>query len=265
MDISMLFQFPGILILIGVILLIIAIVIGIIAYRLEDEELEDVALENENSTNSSSDSIITKSINEINSEGEKVLQPNVINEENKNSLEDTIIIPKIISDSVSNTKVIAETNQKEITSIIDGNVTIEEPKVEESALSEAIFDETSDISIPTINEELNNAVTNDIDTIPSIEDSVNVKHEPNLDDTSELIKFAPPEIEIPKYESIYNPELEATRVVYGGIRPLENVDLDFDNTEHQAYSTKYVKPEDTLKYQAIPKKDTTFEDNIEVL
>ncbi len=271
MNISMLFEFPGILILIGFVLLIIALVVGIIAYKSEDEDdvddtiAEDITLKDEVMERPVLEKV--SEVKEDSSNGEDVSRvektPLV---EDSPTKEDTSMDEGNSSDTVvSNDTVIASDttipNDTAIASEITKNieekeeVTINEVLVEEDVPKEKIE------NLKFVEEEAKDDTFSEIlvDTPSYIDDDVNT-----VLTEDEYLKMPTYEEEIDDFKPTYNPELEATRTVYGGTRPLENIDLNFTDEVHEAYSKDYTKKDDITNYQ-IPKTNTKNDENIEIL
>lgn len=233
----MFFKFPEILIFIGIILLIIAIIIGIIAYRSEDDE----------------DDIDATIIEEAN---EKVISEH----QNIDELKDNV--------PISSEEDLAE----EQIQIEEANIPVEEIKpieIEEQELQEEvpmvdpipieeISTEQEEVEEPKEeqNEETKIELEPLVETpVQPFDNDLSDIHEENFIDSEEIVETPTEElIETPEkadddyvpYEYEYNPELEATRPIYGGTRPLENIDLHFDEEKHEVY-TNYIKSEETKK------------------
>lgn len=249
MDISMFFKFPEILIFIGIILLIIAIIIGISAYRAEDSEDDvDATIIEEANENVISEQKDSDEMRDNVPIKEESIEPEIaITEEPVTNEEDTLpdIIPLPIEEVKEEVEEehfeVPEEDYKEVTKEDIETTTVEEPKeeiietkpVEEPKEEKVEFETTKDPEEKIIDEPLDTSFTDNISEESDITGNIErLEQEENSD-------YVP-------YEYEYNPELEATRPIYGGTRPLENIDLHFDEEKHEVY-TNYIKPEETKK------------------
>ena len=253
MDITIFFKFPGILILIGVVLLIIAIIIGFIAYRDVDDEYEY--------EDDEEDVIPEKSLeNEIVNNDEIVEEKIVVKEEETTDevkvpegtiLEDNVIT--IVPDDNTLADVTLEVDDDANDYVIEGTVIKEDkPSLDDETFNQMItnFDEQIeenndylelteelDIVAPYEFEVKNMEMDRDlIINQPSgqgnyIDNTNDVSYDININDNVEQIikDNIDNTIDDELVENNDDVLVNEKRVIYGGINPLDNVKLEFND------------------------------------
>ncbi len=291
MNIQTFLKFPGILIAVGILLLIVSIIIGIIAYKKpkykEEFGEEQVSIEEP----------IYEASNNINNE----MPINFFNTAppNDDSIENTPPIynvdevtieqapeisesPSIINESYEEIKPGATAYVEETQDSIEmaSPVSIDEevlpehptPAIEDDNIIPEANNEivTENVENSTNQEEFNTGAF-DINDFTQAEiekiDIPEIKEEPTIDSiiqeeiNNEPVVESMPEIN----EEITEPEepvKEEPRAIYGGTTPLENVTLDFKEEKHDAYSNTGFQPTGNI---VTPKVEEKKDEDIELL
>lgn len=284
MNIQLFFQFPGVLILIGVILLIIAIVIGILAYRKVDDDSKTFdANEISNDTDS-----FNLSVNDQVSEVKEELiveedSPIVTVEQNNEvKVEEAVIEEPVIKEEVP-----IELEEKEEEFIIEDTVIKEDKeKLDDQTFNEMIkkFDEAIEteefieLNNIEVNEEVKD-ISND-ENIEEVKEDKENEIEPLLKDfilsdeelneetfNDELLNLDNTLVQPSFIEALESAEnIKEHQPIYGGVNPLDNVKLDFDNNvERPLYGDKNFTPSEPIIVDYEDKKVIEEEEEIEML
>lgn len=260
MDFSLFLTFPGILIIVGIVLLIVAIIIGIVAYKTVDKEELDDTMEDSEEYDSYVEEKMEPSYDEPVPEKELTKEDllsnttvisvgqEMVNENNNEHPDENIDNISVNSANVNNennefnptieTKA-PEVNETTVNSV-QNEVVIEDIKDNDEEL-DLLLDEFIDQSneefvelskeqpeFTPFNDEIA-PVPNDID----MPDSSSIPEEPvmmngyidELDNEEELQPEEPIKEEVSVSEEVKPEE----RPIYGGAKPLENVNLHFDD------------------------------------
>ena len=268
MNIELFFKFPGILILIGIILLIIAIIIGILAYRKVDddekvfneEDIDNEIINNEDTPISNEEESVIK---------EEQIQSEEIIKEEKNEIPEA----EIIEDKTEKiTPEITEEDEKEL--IIEDTVIKEDKeKLDNETFEDMIkkFDDAIEkeefVELNTLEpaQEEAKEVSNDIEPLlkdflindNEIEEPLVTTFNNSFDNTENLV------IE-PEF---LDTNIKEHQPIYGGINPLDNVKLDFNSThEKTLYGDKNFVPSEPIIVDYEEKKPVIEdEEEIEML
>lgn len=230
MKLEMFLKYPGILIPIGILLLIVSIILGIIAYKppkkkflsIEaDKDEEDEIYEGSNNM-SNKDIEITNTVVDSNEkiEVEKpILEEASIEEVEIKDIDST----SLVSDSMNST-VFEET--KDSIELNDSNV-LEIKNKEEfdtGTFKEEDFKEVNRF--------------NNFEEESDLEDITYEISDDNIDNSEPILE----NVEIENIESKEEIKEEEERPIYGGNKPLQNIKLDFNEPKHDAYSNTDFQP-----------------------
>ena len=291
MNIQTFLKFPGILIAVGILLLIVSIIIGIIAYKKpkykEEFGEEQVSMQEEpiyEASNNINNEIPinffntaqpnydientppTYNVDEVTIEQAPEISesPSIINESHEEIKPGTTAYVEETQDSIELASPVS----------IDEEVLPEQPipTIEEDNIIPETNNEivTENVETSTNQEEFNTGAF-DINDFTQAEiekiDIPEIKEEPTIDSiiqeeiNNEPIVESTPEIN----EEITEPEepvKEEPRAIYGGTTPLENVTLDFKEEKHDAYSNTGFQPTANI---VTPKVEEKKDEDIELL
>ena len=290
MNIQLFFQFPGILILIGVILLIIAIIIGVLAYRRvdDDEKTFDASeIDNNNFVNEPIKNVEEVPFVEqpVTEEQQADEQQSVVSEDEKDEVAPEITEAKIeepqeveeIKEEIEdNTEdfIIEDTVIKEDKEILDDQTFNDMIKKFDDAIENEEFVELNAIEpleeinvLPDVNIEQNinieeqpikidikleNDSTNEIE--PLLKDFIisDEEEEQPLSKTfdDELLNLDNTIVKDPfifDEEETLNENIKEHQPIYGGINPLDNIKLDFNEPKDRPlYGDKNFVPSEPI-------------------
>lgn len=258
MDTSLFFKFPGILILIGALLLIIAIIIGFLAYRKVDD---DEMVYNEEITD---DSIpVTEKKEIIEEENNSLNQPIILDDLNQKPEITEIPTEEVDTDSKNNTKETEHNIDKTIEIIPDSEEEIEQEPVVNDDNDFIIEDTVIKEEKETLDEETFNEMINKFnETIEDANDFIELheEHQPIVEPYVEEEKEDLNSISLEKAK-IEIPETE--HKIYGGANPLDNVNLKFDDdVQKPLYGDENLVPNEPVVLETLNVKD---EEEVEIL
>lgn len=243
MDMSMFFKFPGILILIGAFLLVVAIIIGVIAYRNVDSEFEE---DGEDIENESSNEELNEESDSSNSLKEEPVVENI--QEVKDTtevVEDNDIeqvINSVIDEDVDDDYVVEADTIKEENDALDNeminkfNNAIDEVEQNNGYIElENVNNESSDSSFGDNQDDILAPYDNSIEQLTSDEYLDN-----NLYEDEEVVSS------------------NEKREIYGGYNPLDNVKLEFnDEVKKPLYGDENYTPTNAIESGNTAILDTT--------
>lgn len=259
MNLDMLFKFPGILILIGIVLLLIAIIIGVIAYKKTGDDNED----GEDESNLSVDNVIDQIDNPDLDINKNLTNNEVIaNKEENRIISEPVTndIPKVVMPDIKEVKEdkkvvepIKEEQKEEYDNVVQEKIVPDKPIIgvsHEKEVNEDVL-KKDDFVIDGDNKGTNFFEENN-DMIKQFDDALE-------DEYVELDPFDDGKDDIIEPFNEKN-DINPHQKIYGGVNPLDNVELKFDEEEE-----KLPYGEEDLEKTLIKTKLLFPEDKVDIL